>query len=244
MSTLVWQAEPLKTPAGQAVRFTCRSPDGDQGYPGTLDVAVVYTLTPNNELRIEYRATTDRPTPVSLTHHSSFNLAGAGRKDVLDHVLRLEAAGRPADGERGMPTDVIEPVTGTPFDFRVAKPIARDMKPGTPVAEGFDVAFVVDRRGPGLVPVARLAEPTSGRVMEVLSTEPAVVLYTGNYLDGTLLGKGGTPYGKHAGLCLETGHLPNSVNRPEFPSIILRPGETFAQTCVYRFSTEPRAAIP
>ena len=244
LSTLVWQAEPLKTPAGQAVRFTCRSPDGDQGYPGTLDVAVVYTLTPNNELRIEYRATTDRPTPVSLTHHSSFNLAGAGRKDVLDHVLRLEAAGRPADGERGMPTDVIEPVTGTPFDFRVAKPIARDMKPGTPVAEGFDVAFVVDRRGPGHVPVARLAEPTSGRVMEVLSTEPAVVLYTGNYLDGTLLGKGGTPYGKHAGLCLETGHLPNSVNRPEFPSIILRPGETFAQTCVYRFSTEPRAAIP
>ena len=148
MSTLVWQAEPLKTQAGQAVRFTCRSPDGDQGYPGTLDVAVVYTLTPNNELRIEYRATTDRPTPVSLTHHSSFNLAGAGRKDVLDHVLRLEAAGRPADGERGMPTGVIEPVTGTPFDFRVAKPIARDMKPGTPVA----VAFVVDRRGQFVYP--------------------------------------------------------------------------------------------
>lgn len=240
LSKIVWRAEPLETASGPAVRFTCTSPDGDQGYPGTLDVAVVYALTAADELRIEYRATTDRPTPVSLTHHGYFNLAGAGQGDVLGHVLELEAAGRPASGERGMPTGVIEPVAGTPFDFREPKTIARDMRPGTKTADGFDTAFVVDRAGDGIVPVARLAEPGSGRVMEVLSTEPAVVLYTGNYLDGTLVGKEGRAYGKHAGLCLETAHLPNSVNRPEFPSIILRPGQAYTQTCIYRFSVAGR----
>jgi len=240
LSKRVWRAEPVDSPAGPAMRFTCRSPDGDQGYPGTLDVSVVYTLTADDELRIEYRATADRPTPVSLTHHGYFNLAGAGRGDVLEHVLQVEAAGRPQGGDRGMPTGVIEPVAGTPFDFRTPKTIARDMQPGTKAADGFDTAFVVDRRGDGLVPVARLAEPASGRVMEVLSTQPAVVLYTANYLDGTLVGKGGVPYGKHSGLCLETSHLPNSVNRPEFPSIILRPGQVYEQTCVYRFSVDKR----
>lgn len=240
LSKIVWRAEPLETAAGPAVRFSCTSPDGDQGYPGRLEVAVTYTLTAADELRIEYRATTDRPTPVSLTHHGYFNLAGAGRGDVLGHVLELAAAARPASGERGMPTGVIEPVVGTAFDFRTPKTIAQDMRPGTQTADGFDTAFVVARRDAGLVPVARLSEPGSGRVMEVLSTEPAVVLYTGNYLDGTLVGKGGRAYAKHAGLCLETAHLPNSVNRPEFPSIILRPGETYTQTCVYRFSVADR----
>jgi aldose 1-epimerase len=238
LSKLVWRAEPVAGLAGSAVRFTCRSPDGDQGYPGTLDVSVVYTLTEQNELRIEYRATTDRPTPVSLTHHGYFNLAGAGRGDVLGHVLQLQAAGRPVGGERGMPTGAIEPVAGTPFDFRAPKTIAKDMQPGTKAADGFDTAFVVERPGEGLVPVARLSDPGSGRVMEVLSTQPAVVLYTANYLDGSLVGKGGVPYGKHSALCLETSHLPNSVNRPEFPSIILRPGEAYEQTCVYRFAVE------
>ncbi len=238
LSKIVWQAERLDSPAGPAVRFTCRSPDGDQGYPGTLDAAVVYTLTANDELRIEYRATADRPTPVSLTHHGYFNLAGAGSGDVLGHVLQLETAGRAVSDERGMPTGVIEPVAGTAFDFRTPKMIAQDMRPGTETAAGFDTAFVVERRGEGLVPVARLAEPDSGRVLEVLSTEPAAVLYTGNYLDGTLVGKGGTAYRKHAGLCLETAHLPDSVNRPEFPSIILRPGATYTQTCVYRFGVQ------
>ena len=238
LSKVVWQAEPLESPAGPAVRFTCRSPDGDQGYPGTLDVAVVYTLTADDELRIEYRATADRPTPVSLTHHGYFNLAGAGSGHVLGHVLQLAASGRPVSDGRGMPTGAIEPVADTPFDFRRAKTIANDMQPGSQAADGFDTAFVVDRRGDGLMPVARLAEPGSGRVMEVLSTEPAVVLYTGNYLDGTLQGKGGVPYDKHAGLCLETANLPNSVNRPEFPSIILQPDATYTQTCVYRFAIE------
>ena len=238
LSKVVWQAQPDDGPAGPSVQFTCRSPDGDQGYPGTLDVAVVYTLTAADELRIEYRATADRPTPVSLTHHGYFNLAGAGKGDVLGHLLALAAAGRPVSDGRGMPTGAIEPIAGTAFDFRVPKAIAKDMRPGTKTADGFDTAFVVDRQGDGLVPVARLVEPGSGRVMEVLSTEPAVVLYTGNYLDGTLQGKGGVPYGKHAGLCLETGNLPNSVNRPEFPAIILRPGEAYTQTCVYRFTVE------
>lgn len=237
LSAVVWRAEPLDAPAGPAVRFTCRSPDGDQGYPGALDVAVLYTLT-ENALRIEYLATTDRPTPVSLTHHGYFNLAGAGRGDVLGHVLQLAAKGRPACGARGMPTGVIESVAGTPFDFRTPRSIGAGMRPGTETADGYDLAYVVDRPGPGLVRVARLAEPGSGRVMEVLSTEPALVLYTGNGLDGTLRGKDGATYGRHAGLCLETGHVPNSVNRTEFPSIILRPGATYAQTCEYRFSAE------
>ena len=238
LSKIVWQAEPLDSPAGPAVRFTCRSPDGDQGYPGTLDVAVVYTLTANDELRIEYRATADRPTPVSLTHHGYFNLAGAATGDVLGHVLQMEVAGRAVSDDRGMPTGGIASVAGTAFDFRTPKTIAQDMRPGTETAAGFDTAFVVERRGDGLVPVARLVEPGSGRVLEVLSTEPAVVLYTGNYLDGTLVGKGGVAYRKHAGLCLETAHLPDSVNRPEFPAIILRPGATYTQTCVYRFGVQ------
>lgn len=238
LSKVVWRAEPMAGPAGQAVRFTCRSPDGDQGYPGTLDVAVVYTLTAHDELRIDYRATADRATPVSLTHHGSFNLAGAAAGDVLGHVLQLEADGRAVGDDRGLPTGVIAPVAGSAFDFRTAKTIAQDMRPGTETAAGFDTAFVVERRGKALVPVARVAEPGSGRVLEVLSTEPAVVLYTGNYLDGTLVGKGGVAYRRHAGLCLETAHLPDSVNRPEFPSIILRPGATYTQTCVYRFGVE------
>ena len=242
LSKVVWRAEPLETAAGPAVRLSCTSPDGDQGYPGTLDVVALHTLTADNELRIDYRATTDRPTPVSLTHHGAFNLAGAGQGDVLGHVLQLEAAARPARGPRGMPSGVIEPLAGTPYDFRRPKTIAADMRPGTATADGFDTAFVVERPRDGLVRVARLVEPKSGRVMEVLSTAPAVVLYTGNYLDGTLTGKDGIPYQRHAGLCLETGNLPNSVNRPEFPSIILRPGETYEQTCVYRFSVDPGPA--
>jgi len=237
---IVWRAEPRETEAGPSVRFTCTSPDGDQGYPGRLEAAVTYTLTAADELRIDYRATADRPTPVSFTHHGYFNLAGAGAGDVLGHVLEVAASHRPAVGERGMPTGAVVPVADTPYDFRRPKAIGTDMQPGTPTAAGYDLAFVVDRPQAGLVRVARLAEPRSGRVMEVSSTAPAVVLYTANHLDGTLVGKGGRPIGRHAAVCLETSHLPNSVNRPEFPSIILRPGTTYEQTCVYRFTVDGR----
>lgn len=239
-SKVVWRAEPLETDAGPAVRFSHTSPAGDQGYPGAVEATVTYSLTAADELRIDYRATADRPTPLSLTHHGSFNLAGAGRGDVLGHVLELAAASRPVIDDRGMPTGAIVPVAGTAYDFRTAKAIGADVKPDTPTADGYDVAYVVERPQPGLVRVARLVEPRSGRVMEVLTTEPAVVLYTGNHLDGSLVGKNRQPYGRHAGLCLETAHLPNSVNRPEFPSIIIRPGQAYTQTCIYRFSVDGR----
>ncbi len=236
LSKVVWRAEPLAGSAAPAVKLTYRSPDGDQGYPGNLDVTVVYTLTGANELKIEYTAVTDRPTPVNLTHHTYFNLNGAGSGAVLDHVLQVRA-GRytPLDG-KGIPSGRIAPVAGTPLDFRTPTAIGDRMKPGSETAGGYDASYLVDRAGPGPVLVATLAAPANGRRLDVLSTEPALVLYTGNYLDGTLRGKQGAVYGKHAGVCLETAHLPDSVNRPEFPSIILRPGQTYRQTCIYRFS--------
>ena len=235
LSKVVWNAEPAP-PAG--VRFTVTSPDGDQGYPGTLRVAVVYTLTEQNELKIEYSATTDRPTPVNLTHHTYFNLAGAGSGDVLAHVLRLNADRYTPLTAAGLPTGRVAPVAGTPLDFRAPTELGARMKPGTEVAGGYDASYLVDRAGCHPELVATLTDPASGRRLEVLSTEPALVLYTGNYLDGTLHGKRGAVYGKHGGVCLETAHLPDSVNRPEFPSIILGPGQTYRQTCIYRFSTE------
>jgi aldose 1-epimerase len=236
LSKVVWHAEPLPGDA-PAVKFTHRSPDGDQGYPGNLDITVTYTLTGENELKIDYTATCDRPTPVNLTHHTYFNLNGAGSGTVLDHVLRLSASRYTLLDGKGIPSGRIALVAGTPLDFRSPMAIGARMKPGSPVAGGYDQSYLVDHTGPGLIQVATLLAPKSGRRLEVFSTEPALIVYTGNYLDGTLHGKGGAVYGKHAGACLETAHLPDSVNRPEFPSIILRPGQTYRQTCVYRFST-------
>ena len=235
LSKVVWHGEALA--GATAVKFTCRSPDGDQGYPGNLDASVVYTLTDENELKIDYTATADRPTPVNLTHHTYFNLNGAGSGTVLGHVLQLNAGRYTLLDGKGIPSGQIADVAGTPLDFHLPTVIGARMKPGSPVAGGYDQSYLVDRTGPGLVRVATLLASESGRRLDVLTTEPAVIVYTGNYLDGTLHGKGGAVYDKHAGVCLETAHLPDSVNRPEFPSIILRPGQTYRQTCIYRFST-------
>jgi len=228
-SKVVWEAEPILGAA--AVRFRHRSPDGDQGYPGAVDAAVVYALTDDDELRIDYTATADRPTPINLTHHSYFNLAGAAAGDVLDHELCLDADRYSPTDATLTPTGAIRPVRGTPFDFQEPHRIGQRIA----AAGGYDLAYL--RRAPGreLASVATLVEPGSGRRLEVLTTSPAVILYTGNYLDGTLTGKTGAVYRQHAGVCLETGHLPDSVNRPEFPSTILRPGATYRETCVYRF---------
>jgi aldose 1-epimerase len=261
LSRVVWKAEPLAGDNQPAVRFRCRSLDGDQGYPGNLDVSVTYTLTDRNELKIDYAATTDRPTPVNLTHHSYFNLAGAGSGSVLGHVLELRASRYTPLDEKLIPTGKIVPVAATPFDFTKPTPIGARVQKPSQVADGYDLSYVLDRCGtaalgcPGSGPVegessagdqaqpgaavlhaATLREPASGRVMEVFTTQPAVVLYTGNYLDGTVKGKRGAIYAKHAGVCLETAHLPDSVNQPAFPSVILQPGQTYRQTCVYRFS--------
>ncbi len=236
LSRVVWKAEPLADEKQPAVRFRYRSLDGDQGYPGNLDASVTYTLTGRNELKIDYAAATDRPTPVNLTHHSYFNLAGAASGSVLGHVLELRASRYTPLDEKLIPTGKIVPAAGTPFDFTKPTPIGARVQKESQVADGYDLSYVLDRSGAGLVHAATLREPASGRVMEVFTTQPAIVLYTGNYLDGTVKGKQGAVYAKHAGVCLETAHLPDSVNQPAFPSVILRPGQTYRHTCVYRFS--------
>jgi aldose 1-epimerase len=237
LSRVVWQAEPVTGELGPAVRFTYHSPDGEEGYPGTLDTTVVYTLTDDNELRIDCTATTDRPTPINLTHHSYFNLAGAGSGDVLGHVLQLDADRWIPAEEPDLPSGEVRQVTGTPFDFTRPTPIGARIAQtgGDPV--GYDLCYLLNHPEGQLARVATLQESTSGRKLEVSTTEPAIVVYTANYLDGTLRGKGGMVYQKHAAVCLETGRPPDAVHHPHFPSTILRPGQTYRHTCVYRFST-------
>ncbi|NUQ61740.1 MAG: galactose mutarotase [Pirellulales bacterium] len=233
-SWVVWRAEPLEAKEGPAVRFSYHSPDGDQGYPGNLDAAVVYSLTDRNELKIDYTATADRPTPVNLTHHGYFNLAGAGSGDVLDHVVWINADHYTPTDAAMTPTGEIAPVAGTVFDLR------KPLRIGDRHAEtgGFDLAYLQNHAGGSLELVARVEEPSGERVMEVLSTAPAVIFYTGKWLPERIDGKRGQVYKRFGGLCVETGHLPGSVHHKAFPSTILRPGQTYRQTCVYRFSTK------
>ncbi len=229
----VWKAEPLP---GAAVRFTYTSPDGEEGYPGKLDVTVVMTLTDANELRLDYTAVTDKPTPVNLTNHSYFNLAGAG--DVLGYELTLAADHyTPSDAE-SIPTGEIKPVKGTPMDFTTPHLIGSRFSQLTSKPVGYDNNFVLNSGGKALAFAARVCEPKTGRVMEVHTTTPGIQLYTANYLNGSLTGKGGVIYLQHSGLCLETQGFPNAVNEPKFPSVILRPGETYRQTTIYKFTTK------
>jgi aldose 1-epimerase len=235
----VWKAEPVETEDGVAVRFRYRSLDGEEGYPGNLDTAVTYTLTDDGALRLDYTATTDKPTPVNLTNHSYFNLAGPAAGDVLGHEVMLAADKYTPADDTFIPTGAVAPVRGTPLDFTTPATIGSriDQLKGEPV--GYDHNFILrggDGKGPALA--ARVREPKTGRVLEMLTTEPGVQFYTGNFLDGTLKGKGGVVYRKHAGFCLEAQHYPDSVNHPEFPSTILRPGQTYTQTTVYRFSAK------
>jgi len=233
-----------------ALELTLTSDDGDEHYPGRLDVTVRYTLTPANEWRIDYRATTSRTTIVNLTHHGYYNLAGGG--SALDHELTLNARHFLPVDEKLIPTGIAA-VDGTPFDFRTATPIAARIRSGAPqlmTARGYDHCFVIDRgtandtpnhsaSATALVPAARLRDPASGRTMDIATTEPGVQFYSGNFLDGRLRrGTQGRAYRQGDGVCLETQHFPDSPNRPEFPSTVLRPGETFQSTTVHRFSTD------
>jgi len=232
---VVWQGEPEVRANGVAVVFHYVSADGEEGYPGTLKVMMTYTLTNENELRFDYQATTDKDTPVNLTNHSYWNLAGRGT--ILGQMLTLNAANfTPAD-DTLIPTGKIEPVAGTPMDFTKPKAIGRDLGQLTGLPQGYDCNFVLDSGGGnGLTPAARVYDPASGRVMDVLTDQPGVQFYTGNFLDGTLTGKYGVVYQQHDAICLETQHFPDSVNHPNFPSTILHPGETYATTTIYRFS--------
>jgi aldose 1-epimerase len=231
---VVWKARAAEAPGGPSLVFSHVSPDGDEGFPGALSVRMTYTLTDANELRFDYEATTDKPTPVNLTNHSYFNLAGRG--DILGHLVQLKARRYTPTGPGLIPTGAISDVAGGPLDFTVSKPVGRDigkLPAGTP---GYDHNFVIDGGGGGVALAALVYEPGTGRAMEVATDQPAVQLYTSNSFNGTLVGKRGEAFPLHAGLCLETQHYPDSVNEPGFPSTILRPGETFRSTTVYRFS--------
>jgi aldose 1-epimerase len=235
LSRVVWQAEPVHDPTGAAVRFTYHSPNGDEGFPGNLVVTVLYRLTNDNELQLEYTARTDQPTPVNLTNHSYFNLNGGG--NILGEVLQLNAERYTPVDSTLIPTGEIQPVQGTPLDF--TQPIAI----GARIAEmkgdpgGYDHNFVV-RGTPGTLRLAaRVFDPPSGRQMEVWTTEPGIQFYSGNFLDGTLTGKRGVVYAKHSAFCLETQHFPDALNHPAFPSVILRPPAIYSSQTTYKFST-------
>jgi aldose 1-epimerase len=229
---VLWQATPLE---GAAVKFAYTSPEGEEGYPGTLAVEVIMSLTDADELRIDYSAVTDQPTPVNLTNHSYFNLAGQG--DVLAHELMLAADYYTPANADSIPTGQIAPVKGTPLDFCTPHPIGSRFSQLRCEPIGYDNNFVLNGGGKSLAFAARVFEPASGRVMELFTTEPGVQLYTANFLDGSLTGKGGAVYRRHAAFCLETQHYPDSVNQPKFPSVILRPGQTYRQTTVHKFTT-------
>jgi aldose 1-epimerase len=240
---VVWAAQQFKSDSGVGIVLTHTSPDGDEGYPGTLRAKVTYTLTDRDELAIDYEATTDKATPVNLTNHTYWNLAGDGKRDILGHVLTLESSAIVPVDSTLIPTGKLMPVAGTPFDFRTPTAIgARIEDPHAQLryGKGYDHTFVLDgARENGLAHAAHVAEPTTGRTLDIYTTEPGVQFYSGNFLDGSAVGKHGHVYQRRYGLALETHHYPDSPNQPSFPNVILRPGQTYRTRTVYRFGVAP-----
>ena len=231
---VMWRGRQFQTDGAVGVEFTYLSKDGEEGYPGNLSCTVIYTLTDSNELKISYEAQTDKPTVVNLTNHSYFNLAGAGSGDILGHELMINADRFTVVDKKAIPTGELRSVKDSPMDFTEPETI------GSRIAEvpgGYDHNYVLNTSEKSPVLAARAFEATSGRVLEIYTTEPGVQLYTGNFLDGSLTGKSGKVYKKHYGFCLETQHYPDSPNKPDFPSVVLRPGETYATVTTHKFST-------
>ncbi len=239
----VWTVTPLAIEHGVAATLAYTSPDGEQNFPGTLEVEVTYTLSNVNEFRVDYKATTDKPTVLNLTNHSYFNLGGngLGEGDVEDQILLVNADRYTRVGKGLIPTGEIAPVAGTPLDFRIATPIGARLSSSFPdmiYARGYDHNFVLNRDGDGLVFAARAYDPNTGRVLDCFTTEPGLGIYTSNSLDGSVVGSSGTAYRQTEAFTFESQHFPDSPNHPNFPSTVLRPGEEFRSTTIFRFATD------
>jgi len=237
---VVWTGKEMKTKAGPAVVLTYLSKDGEEGYPGNLNVRVVYTLTNNNELKIEYSATTDKDTVTNLTHHSYFNLAGEGNGDILSHLVTINGSRFLPTDAGSIPTGELRKVAGTPFDFLTAHAIGERINQDEEqlkLGNGYDHTWIINGRSGTLRLAATAYESSSGRTMQVWTTEPGVQFYTGNFLDGTLTGKSGKIYQRRFGFCFETQHYPDSPNHPAFPTTTLKKGATYRSTTIYRFGS-------
>jgi aldose 1-epimerase len=231
---VVWDAEQMQTNEGPALKLTYLSEDGEEGYPGNLNCTVIYTLTDNDELKVSYEAETDKATVLNLTHHSYFNLSGHGSGDILGHELMLTADNFTPVNDELMPTGEIRPVKGTLMDFTKQTSVGSRIDQ---VKGGYDHNFVLNNSDGSLALAASVYEPKTGRLMEISTTEPAIQFYSGNFLDGSIKGKGAV-YNKHNGFCLETQHYPDSPNKPDFPSVVLRPGEKYTHLTVHKFSAK------
>jgi galactose mutarotase-like enzyme len=237
---VVWEAEPINSSQRQALKLTYLSPDGEEGYPGNLKVTAIYTLTNNNEFKLEMTATTDKPTPVNLVNHSYWNLAGHDRGNILGQYLTIDADKYTPSNEQGIPTGEIKSVKDTPYDFTQPQLIGEGidrlrntLKQNYPV--GYDLNYVLNGASDKIELAATVYEPKSGRVMELYTNQPGMQFFSGNFDELETLGKGGVAYKRHQGLCLETQHFPDSVNQPNFPSVILRPGEIYHHIMIYKF---------
>lgn len=238
---VLWNGEPFRDGDSVGVALSYVSPDGEEGYPGTLNVQVIYTLTPDNQIVVDYRASATKPTPVNLSQHSYFNLAGAGSGDILDHVFTIDADSYTPVDSTLIPTGEIAPVAGTPFDFRQPTPVgARIGQNDTQLryGRGYDHNWVLSRHGPGLIHAAHVLDPKSGRTLDVFTDQPGLQFYSGNFLDGSIDGKGGLTYAHRGAFCLETQHFPDSPNHANFPSTILRPGGEYRSRTIFGFGIE------